>query len=145
MFIVIGTGNWIGINKVDDSQFTYTYKGVADICRHPFSAVKLCIELYLSFIIDNVTIQIQQVVKNTNLTHETMVMKRYVTLQNIDTYKNLLTSEQISVIENKETTFIPLNIYYDKNKKLTINPYDADIETYRNELTRIMKTLPELS
>ncbi len=142
MFIVIGTGNWIGVNKIDDQKFIYSYKGIADICRHPFSAVKLCIELYLSFIIDNVSINIHQVVKNTNLTHETMVMKKYVTIENIESYKNLLTTEQINCLEKLESTYIPLNVYYDRNRKLTINPYESDIETYRNELTRIMKTLP---
>lgn len=144
MFIVIGTGNWIGVNRMDDSKFIYTYNGIADICKHPFKAVKLCIELYLSFLIDNVSINIYQVVKNTNLIHETMVMKRYATLQNIETYKDVLSKEQINALTNKECKYIPLNVYYGNNKTLTINPYESDIEVYRSELTRIMKTLPDM-
>jgi len=144
MFIVIGTGNWIGVNRIDESKFNYTYNGIADICSHSFKAIKLCVELYLSFIIDNVSININQVVKNTNLTNETMLIKRNVTLQNIDTYQKLLSNEQISALKDKECKYIPLNVYYGSNKILTTNPYEADIEIYRSELTRIMKTLPDL-
>lgn len=145
LFIVIGASSWIGVDVKEDIK-EYTYKGMSYLCKHPFPAVRICVETYITSALDSQgAYKKSTAVTVTPLNKENMGILKKVTNENIELYRYLLTPSQTAALEERTSPYVPIITYYTRDKGiLSLDPTEANIPTYRAELTKIMKTLPSL-
>lgn len=141
--VVISSDSWVGITSEKSGVVSFTYKGLSEVCQHPFLAVKSCIELYLLTLISNNKIDKKIAIQATSLTKENTYINKKITKFNLTEYKYLLNDLQILQIENKKIESININIYYAKDNKYTTDYNNIYLPKYLEHLEKIMKTIPE--
>jgi hypothetical protein len=142
--INVGMNSWIGISMAattegsDPPPITFGYFGIEDVCRHPFSAMRTAVEMFLSLkICSNSSASPHAVATSTALTSENMAVRRRITSSNVGTFATLLLpSEAEAIVRGKKET--TLNLWYRSFDKFTTNPIIADKKVYVNMLETML-------
>jgi hypothetical protein len=115
---------------VANSQISFGYFGLEDVCRHPFDAIRIAVEMFLSLkICTNTTASPKTLASALSLTTENMAIHRRVTAANLATYASLLPQQDIMIIQSGEKE-VTLQLWYKSIDRFTTNPLLADRRVY---------------
>jgi hypothetical protein len=149
----VGLGSWIGVVITDSADphdrestdIRFGYYGLVDVCRHPFDAIRLAVEMYLSFKISNGTDTTPRAIATSvPLTADTMEMRQRITKDNVEAYESHLNPGELEDVRSGRVERT-ISLWYRSNGRLTTNSILADRRTYvtmiEESLTRTLTTL----
>lgn len=158
----VGLGSWIGVTITappatllgdgrsspttpSNSNITFGYFGIEDVCRHPFGAVRTAVEMFLSLKIFNTAASPKTVAASLTLTSDNMAIRRRVTSANVSTFASLLPHNEVAEIASGKKS-VTLLLWYKTPDKYTTNPILADRRVYVSAIEAILnKTFPVFS
>lgn len=148
-FFGICTGSWIAKNITTDQ---FTYHGIANSTRHPFPLAKRAVEIYINKLIKG-----EKIVLSTKggsfpidfgeITMQELIMKAGVTAYNLNTYRELMSEEEIAGLSKGETSRIDIQYVLGvggKNIRATdgITGNSVDLTEYSKKILAILKKIP---
>lgn len=152
--IYVGLGSWIGItfNELPGDDFTaanenggisFGYFGIEEVCRHPFDAVRIAVETYLSLSIrSNAATSpravVQSMVTGKVLNDENMAVRRCITAENLRAYISIVPEHERRPIAAGEKTLTMSMWYREDGQSFTTNPVLADKRVYSRMLEYIL-------
>lgn len=124
------TGEETASSLVEQSNISFGYFGIEDVCRHPFDAMRQAVEMFLSLkICSNTKASPRTVAMTTTLTPDNMALARRVTSSNLETFEKLLMPKVAEKIRKNEG-LITINLWYRTRDSFTTNPLLADKKVY---------------
>lgn len=153
--LYVGLGSWIGItidasapagldgSPSDMAGISFGYFGIEDVCRHPFDAVRIAVETYLSLRIrsnSNASPRtvVASMVTGKVLNDENTAVRRRITAANLHVYASLVPEHDRRLIASGEKT-VTMNLWYQEDgKSFTTTPMRLDKRVYIGILEDIL-------
>jgi hypothetical protein len=153
--LYVGLGSWIGITidasaasdpdgpPSDTAGISFGYFGIEDVCRHPFDAVRIAVETYLSLRIrSNANASprtvVASMVTGKVLNDENTAVRRRITAANLHVYASLVPEHDRRLIASGEKT-VTMNLWYQEDgKSFTTTPMRLDKRVYVGILEDIL-------
>lgn len=153
--LYVGLGSWIGITldasnadedgavPPDSAGISFGYFGIEEVCRHPFDAVRIAVETYLSLRIrsnSNASPRtvVASMVTGKVLNDENMAIRRCITAANLHEYEAIVPEHERRLIASGEKSIVMNMWYREDGKSFTTNPVLADKRVYSGILEDIL-------
>lgn len=142
--IKVGLNSWIGISwplpdSDPGSSPKFEFVGLAEVCRHPFPAVRSAVEMFLTlWITTGSQPAAAMIAASTGLTKENTVLTKRITSHNVATYRRLLNDTEIPSVESGKREITVQCWHVDSTCSFVANPLKSKDRVYRNEIERII-------
>lgn len=121
-----------------DSRILFGYFGIEEICRHPFDAVRIAVEMFITLrICAQTAASVRTIAQTITYTTENMMIRRRVTAANVETYAPLLPASEIAAIQSGERITM-LSLWYKSSTRYTTNPLLANVSVYQYRVENIL-------